>query len=74
MTFDIMKLFENDNFISPGSIGGKIKKIRELRGLTQKQLGIMCGFSASSADVRIAQYEKNKKKPREKTLKDICEA
>lgn len=26
MTFDIMKLFENDNFISPGSIGGKIKK------------------------------------------------
>ena len=74
MTFDIMKLFENDNFISPGSIGGKIKKIREIRGLTQKQLGIMCGFSASSADVRIAQYEKNKKIPREKTLKDICEA
>lgn len=74
MAFDIMKLFEDDNYVSPGSIGGKIKRIRELRGYTQKQLGIFCGFSQTSADVRIAQYEKNKKIPREKALNDIAKA
>ena len=74
MAFDIMRLVDDKTFVSPGSIGGKIKKYRELRGWTQKELGIKCGFSASSADVRIAQYEKNKKIPREKVLKDIADA
>lgn len=74
MDFDIMKLFEDKDYISPGSIGGKIKRIRELRGYTQRQLGIFCGFSQTSADVRIAQYEKNKKIPREKALNDIAKA
>lgn len=74
MSFDIMKLFEDNSYVSPGTIGGKIKRLRELRGYTQKELGIMCGFSPSTADVRIAQYEKNKKIPREKALKDICAA
>ncbi len=57
--------------ISPGSIGGKIKKYREFRGYTQKELGIKCGFSETTADVRIAQYEKNQKTPRPKVLKAI---
>lgn len=74
MEFNIMKLFEDKDYVSPGSIGGKIKRIRELRGYTQKQLGIACGFSQTSADVRIAQYEKNKKIPREKVLNDIASA
>jgi transcriptional regulator with XRE-family HTH domain len=78
MAFNISDIFSGDpygdDFISPGSIGGKIRRIRELRNLTQKQLGIMCGFSQSTADVRIAQYEKNKKVPREKALKDIAGA
>lgn len=51
MAFDIMKLFEDDDYVSPGSIGGKIKRIRELRKYTQKQLGDFCGFSKTSADV-----------------------
>ena len=68
-------MFRIDNdFISPGSIGAKIKKIREYRGLTQKILGIRCGFSDATADVRIGQYEKNKKTPREKALKTLCNA
>lgn len=62
------------DFISPGTIGAKIKKIREYRGLTQKILGIRCGFSEATADVRIGQYEKNKKTPREKALKTLCNA
>ena len=74
MAFDIMRLFEDESFVSPGSIGGKIKRFRELRGWSQKELGIRCGFSESTADVRIAQYEKNKKIPREKALKDIANA
>ena len=74
MAFDIMRLFEDEGYISPGTIGGKIKRYRELRGWSQKELGIKCGFSASTADVRIAQYEKNKKIPREKALKDIAAA
>ena len=45
-----------------------------LHRYTQKELGVMCGFSLSSADVRIAQYEKNKKIPREKILKAMCNA
>ena len=71
---DLKGLFQGDSFISPGSIGGKIKRYREMRGLTQKELGIMCGFTPSTADVRIAQYEKNKKLPREKVLKDMAAA
>lgn len=70
-----MKLeLSKDSFISPGSIGGKIKRIREHRGWTQRELGIRCGFSESTADVRIRQYESNKKVPREKALKVIAEA
>ena len=65
---------KKENWESPGSLGQKIKKIRMLRRYTQKELGVMCGFSLSSADVRIAQYEKNKKIPREKILKDMCNA
>lgn len=63
----------NEN-VSPGSIGGKIKRIREHLGLSQKQLGLRCGFSESTADVRIRQYESNKKVPREKALKTLCYA
>ncbi len=74
MAIDKTRLVGGKPFVSPGSIGGKIKKFRELRGMSQKELGIKCGFSASSADVRIAQYEKNKKIPREKLLKDIADA
>ena len=76
MAFGIMSFFDKDKdeYVSPGSIGGKIKKYRELRGWSQKQLGIRCGFSPSTADVRIAQYEKNRKIPREKALKDIANA
>lgn len=69
-----MRNTEDTGSISPGSIGGKIKKYRELRGWTQKELGIRCGFTESTADVRIAQYENNKKNPRRDLLKSISQA
>ena len=58
----------------PSSIGGKIKRYRELRGLTQQELGIKCGFNSSSAKVRINQYEKNKKVPQEEVINAIAQA
>ena len=72
--FDKKEWVNDESYVSPGSIGGKIKKYRELREMSQKQLGIKCGYSTTTADVRIAQYEKNKKLPREKALKTITTA
>ena len=73
-----MALFEDSSgykeHISRGSIGGKIKKYREQKGWTQKELGKRCGFLESTADVRIAQYEQNKIKPKEKVLQQIADA
>lgn len=74
MDFSIARLLGDKKLISPGSIAGKIKKYRELRELSQKELGLKCGFSASTADVRIAQYEKGNKIPRERALKEIASA
>lgn len=68
------KLFKEESFVSPGSMGGKIKKFREMRGWSQKVLGQKCGFSESSADVRIGQYEKNAKVPRERVVKSLAAA
>lgn len=60
--------------ISPGSLGSRIKKYRELRGLSQKKLGLLCGYTPSTAGVRIFQYEKNLRVPRGKALKEIAKA
>lgn len=43
--------------------GDKIKFFRKKMELTQKQLGMMIGFPESNADVRMAQYESNSRKP-----------
>ena len=43
------------------TLGEKIKKYRELRGLTQRELGQKVGFSAGTEDSRIRKYEKNMK-------------
>ena len=50
--------------------GERIKYIRNSRKMTQKQLGLLCGFSESTADVRIRQYESNAKAPKQDTLID----
>ena len=52
------------------SVGHKIRAIRDLRGMTQKELGIKAGFSAATADVRIRQYESHKMIPKEDKLKE----
>lgn len=56
------------------SVGHKIRAIRDLRGMTQKELGIKAGFSSTTADVRIRQYESNKMVPKDDKLKEIAAA
>lgn len=55
-------------------VGFNIRNIRILRGMTQKELGMKAGFSASTADVRIRQYESEKMVPKEDKLKAIAKA
>lgn len=48
------------------AFGKRIKLIRQLRGLTQRELGEQLGFSGKAADIRIAQYESETRKPKDK--------
>lgn len=52
--------------------GNVIKFCREVYGLTQKELGIILGFSESTADVRISQYESNTRTPNPDLIKRIA--
>jgi len=56
------------------AIGERIKFIRNLRGLTQKALGLAIGFDDNTADVRIAQYESGTRSPKEKYTVEIANA
>lgn len=54
-------------------IGDKIRRIRKLRGITQKELGIAVGFDEKSADVRIAQYEIGTRTPKQDLVEKFAE-
>ena len=55
-------------------IGDRIKRIRTMRGMTQKELGLAVGFPARSADVRIAQYENGVRNPKDDMIRQLAEA
>lgn len=63
-----------ENPIYPFTLGKKIKKMRLLRGLSQKELGIKVGFSSDTADTRIRQYEKDAMAPKSEIRKRLAEA
>lgn len=52
-------------------IGDKIHRIRDFRGMTQKQLGMAVGFDEKSADVRIAQYESGTRTPKQALVESL---
>ena len=54
------------------AIGERIRFIRNLRGMTQKWLGIAVGFPEKSADVRLAQYETGTRTPKEDLVKSLA--
>ena len=53
-------------------IGNKIKKIRKFRGYTQRELGLLCGYSENSSDVMIAKYETGDRTPSKKAIEKIA--
>ncbi|MCC8080638.1 MAG: helix-turn-helix domain-containing protein [Lachnospiraceae bacterium] len=55
------------------AIGERIHYFRLQHGFTQKYLGQQLGFNDMQADVRIAQYEKGTRKPKEKYLNALAD-
>lgn len=54
------------------AIGNNMKRLRNLRGMTQRELGVAIGFDQKTADVRIAQYESGTRTPKENLIADIA--
>lgn len=52
--------------------GERIRFIRNLRGITQRWLGLAVGFPEKSADIRIAQYESGTRTPKIEILSSIA--
>ena len=50
------------------TVGEKIKKYRQLKGMTKRELGVAVGFKEGTADVRISQYESDKTVPRRENM------
>ena len=46
------------------AIGERIRFIRNLRGMTQKYLGMAIGFAEKTADIRMSQYESGTRIPK----------
>ena len=46
------------------AIGERIRFFRNMKGITQKYLGMVVGFPERSADVRMAQYETGSRTPK----------
>ena len=46
------------------AIGERIRFLRNLKGMTQKWLGIAVGFPEKTADIRMAQYESGSRTPK----------
>ena len=46
------------------AIGERIHFFRNMRGMTQRYLGMLLGFPEKSADVRLAQYETGTRTPK----------
>ena len=55
------------------AIGERIRHIRGLRGLTLKFLGKAAGFPEKTADIRMSQYEKGTRSPKEDLTQRLAE-
>ncbi|WP_293694121.1 helix-turn-helix domain-containing protein [uncultured Phascolarctobacterium sp.] len=53
--------------------GRRISYFRHKHNLTQKQLGLLLGYSESTAEVRVNQYENGIRRPKEATLQRLSE-
>lgn len=56
------------------AIGERIRFFRNMRGMTQKYLGMKLGFPERSADVRLAQYETGTRSPKSDLINALAAA
>lgn len=54
------------------AIGERIRFIRNLRGMTQKYLGMAVGFPDRTADIRMAQYESGTRTPKDDLTNNLA--
>ena len=54
------------------SIAQRIRKIRLLRKITQRELGLALGFTDRTSDIRIAQYENGSRTPKEHYIEGLA--
>ena len=55
------------------AIGERIRFFRNLKGMTQKYLGIQVGFPEKTADIRMAQYESGSRTPKADLTNNLAE-
>lgn len=53
--------------------GDKIRKARELRGMTMREIGLELHYPYRSSAVRIAQYEAGLRQPKDSTLEQMAQ-
>ena len=56
------------------AIGERIRFFRNLKGMTQKFLGVKIGFPERAADVRLAQYETGSRTPKPELTNALANA
>lgn len=56
------------------AISERIKFIRNLRGMTQKYLGMAVGFPERTANIRMAQYESGTRTPKDDLTNNLANA
>ena len=54
------------------AIGERIRFFRNLKGMTQKFLGVQVGFSERTADIRMAQYESGSRTPKADLIEELA--
>lgn len=55
------------------AIGERIRFFRNLKGMTQKYLGMQVGFPEKTADIRVAQYESGSRTPKADLTNSLAE-
>ena len=55
------------------AIGERIRFFRNLKGMTQKFLGIQVGFPEKTADIRMAQYESGSRSPKAPLIESLAD-
>lgn len=54
------------------ALGERLHFFRNLRGFTQKALGLTMGFPPKSADIRVAQYETGSRYPKDDVIEQFA--